>query len=84
MPTAFVLINTETGLETDMLRRLRNIEGVDEAHVVYGAYDVMARVKAESLAMLNEIISLRIRKLDKVRSILSLVVLEKSNQTEAK
>jgi len=84
MPIAFVLINTETGLEADMLRRLRNIEGVDEAHVVYGVYDVMAKVKAESIAMLNEIISLRIRKLDKVRSILLLVVLEKSNQTEAK
>lgn len=84
MPIAFVLINTETGSEAVMLRRLRNIEGVDEAHVVYGVYDVMAKVEAESIAMLNEIISLRIRKLDKVRSTLSLVVLEKSNQTEAK
>lgn len=79
MPIAFVLINTETGLEANMLQTLRNVKGVNEAHVVYGTYDIVAKVEAESIEALKEMITLRIRKLDKIRSTLTLVVSKNSN-----
>jgi len=42
MPTAFVLINTEIGSESDVLKELKGVEGVDEASAVYGVYDIVA------------------------------------------
>jgi len=76
MVTAFMLITTETGSEADVLKDLKKVEGVDEAFAVYGAYDVIARVKADSMDKLKEIVTLHIRKVDRVRSTLTLIVSE--------
>ena len=76
MPTAFVLINTEIGSETDVLKELKKVEGVDEASAVYGVYDIVARVKADTMDRLKEIVTWRIRRLDKVRSTLTMIVVE--------
>ena len=76
MPTAFVLINTETGSIADVLKALRKIEGVDEAFAVYGVYDIIARVRAKSMDELKEIVTLRLRRLDKVTSTLTMTVVE--------
>lgn len=76
MPTAFVLINTEIGSETDVLKDLRHVEGVEEASAVYGVYDIVARVKAQTMDKLKEIVTWRIRRLDKVRSTLTMIVVE--------
>ncbi|RLI42212.1 Lrp/AsnC family transcriptional regulator [Candidatus Bathyarchaeota archaeon] len=76
MPTAFVLINTEIGSEADVLKDLKKVEGVEEAFAVYGVYDIIARVKAETMDELKEIVTWRIRRLDKVRSTLTMIVVE--------
>jgi len=63
MPTAFVLINTEIGSSiADVLKDLKKVEGVDEVFAVYGVYDIIARVRAESMDKLKEIVTLRIRR----------------------
>jgi len=76
MPTAYVLINTETGSIADVLKDLKKVEGVDEAFAVYGVYDIIARVRAKSMDKLEEIVTLRIRRLDKVASTLMMTVAE--------
>jgi len=76
MPTAFVLINTEIGSESDVLKELKTVEGVEEASAVYGVYDIVARVKSETMDRLKEILTWRIRRLDKVRSTLTMIVVE--------
>jgi DNA-binding Lrp family transcriptional regulator len=76
MPTAFVLINTEIGSESDVLKELKKVEGVEEASAVYGVYDIVARVKADTMDRLKEIVTWRIRRLDKVRSTLTMIVVE--------
>jgi DNA-binding Lrp family transcriptional regulator len=76
MPTAFVLINTEIGSESDVLKELKKVEGVEEASAVYGVYDIVARVKGEAMDKLKEIVTWRIRRLDKVRSTLTMIVVE--------
>jgi DNA-binding Lrp family transcriptional regulator len=78
MPKAFVLINTEIGSEADVLKDLRKIEGVEEAFSVYGVYDIIAKVSAESMDKLKEIVTWRIRRLDKVRSTLTMIIVEES------
>ena len=76
MPTAFVLINTEIGSESDVLKDLKKVEGVENASAVYGVYDIVAMVKAETMDKLKEIVTWRIRRLDKVRSTLTMIVVE--------
>jgi DNA-binding Lrp family transcriptional regulator len=78
MPTAFVLINTEIGSEAEVLKDLKKVEGVHEAFAVYGVYDIIASVKADTMDKLKEIVTWRVRRLDKVRSTLTMIVVEET------
>jgi len=78
---AFVLINAEIGAEEEVVKELMKVEGVEEAYIVYGVYDVIAKVKAENLEKLKETITWRIRRLDKVRSTLTMIVVEGRKRT---
>jgi DNA-binding Lrp family transcriptional regulator len=78
MPTAFVLVNSEIGSEADVLKDVKKVEGVEEAFAVYGVYDIIARVKADTMDKLKEIVTWRIRRLDKVRSTLTMIVVEET------
>ncbi len=79
MPSAFVLINTEIGAENEVLNALKGIEGIEEAYAVYGVYDIVARVRAETMDKLKEIVTWNIRRLDKVRSTLTMIVIEEQS-----
>ncbi len=76
MATAIVLINTDIGAEEEVLGELDRIEGVTEAYVVYGVYDIVVKVQAPSMDKLKEIVTTRIRRLPKVRSTLTMIVVE--------
>ena len=76
MPLAFVLINAEIGSENDVLGELKKIDNVKEAYVVYGVYDIIAKVEADTMDKLKSMVTWRIRRLDKVRSTLTMIVVE--------
>ncbi len=76
MAEAIVLINTDIGTEEEVLQTLANINGVTEAYIVYGVYDIVAKVKADTTEALKEIISSKIRKIPKVRSTLTMIIVE--------
>jgi len=76
MPKAYVLINTELGSEDAVAKALKKIEGVDEAYVAYGVYDIIAKIQAESMDKLKALVTHRIRRVDKVRSTLTMLKVE--------
>jgi DNA-binding Lrp family transcriptional regulator len=76
MPTAFVLINTEIGSELDVLKDLKKVEGVKECFPVYGVYDIVAKIEADTMDKLKDTVTWRVRRLDKVRSTLTMIVVE--------
>ncbi len=76
MPQAIVLINTDLGAEEEVLQQIVNIEGVREAYMVYGLYDIIVKIEAETQEKLKDIITSRIRKLPKVRSTLTMIIVE--------
>ena len=78
MPIAFVLINTEIGSESEVLGSLKKIDAVQEAYMVYGVYDVVAKVRADTMDKLKEIVTWHVRRLDKVRSTLTMIVIEET------
>ncbi len=76
MPMAFVLINADLGAEEELLKSLRNLEFVKDVYVVYGVYDIIARVEADTMENVKETITWKIRRLDRVRSTLTMIVVE--------
>jgi len=64
------------GSESEVLGALKKIDGVAESYMVYGVYDVVAKVGADTMDKLKEIVTWRLRRLDKVRSTLTLMVVE--------
>jgi len=71
---AFVLINVETGTETQVIRELRKIPGLTEVDFVYGVYDVLVKVEAATQQEVKEIITTRIRRMKDVRTTLTMMV----------
>ena len=76
MPKAFVLINVESGSEEEVLEEIKKIEGVEEAYFSYGVYDIITKVKADSMEKLKETVTRKIRTISKVRSTLTLIMME--------
>lgn len=76
MPRAYVLINVESGSEDDVLKELKATEGVEEAYFSYGVYDLITKIKADTMDNLKDMVTRRIRALRKVRSTLTLIMME--------
>ena len=76
--TAYVLINCDLGSETDVIDNLKHIPSVKEVHGTFGAYDIIAKVENEK-DKLRDVITWNIRKIDKVRSTLTLMGIEGQN-----
>jgi DNA-binding Lrp family transcriptional regulator len=76
MPQAYVLINVESGSEEEVVNQLKRIEGVEEAYFSYGVYDIITKVKAESMEKLKDMVTRKIRTLNRVRSTLTLIMME--------
>jgi DNA-binding Lrp family transcriptional regulator len=76
MPRAYVLINVESGSEDEVLQELKTVEGVEESYFSYGVYDLITKIKAETMDKLKEMVTQQIRTLTKVRSTLTLIMME--------
>ena len=74
MATAYILINVEIGAEGEVLKSLKPVSEIKEAHLVYGVYDIIARVETETMQELKDAVSWKIRRSDKVRSTLTMIV----------
>jgi DNA-binding Lrp family transcriptional regulator len=76
MPTAYVLLNTEIGAEAQVLKALKKIEGVKDAHNLWGVYDIIAHIEANSVDKLKFIINNRIEKIGKINAKLTMISTE--------
>lgn len=76
MSKAFVFINVEAGSEREVLERLRGVPEVKRSYLVYGVYDIVTKVETDSMDHLKEVITWKVRKLDKIRSTTTTVVME--------
>lgn len=74
MPTAFVCITTEPASMVEVLEPLRAIEGVVEVEMIYGIYDIVAKVETDSIERLKKIITQNIRKIKNVTTTTTIIV----------
>ena len=76
MAEAYVLVNCDLGTEEEIISGLKQIEQVKEVHGTFGAYDIIVKVQTEPADNLREAITSKIRKMNKIRSTLTLTVVE--------
>jgi len=76
MPKSYVLINCFIGAEESVMSKLKEIDLVKEVHGVFGAYDIVVLVEADTVESLRDTISWKIRKIDKIRSTLTMMVIK--------
>jgi len=76
MATAYVLINCELGSEEEIIKQLKELDGVTEVHGTFGAYDILAKIESPTVDVLRETITWKIRKIDQIRSTLTLMGIE--------
>jgi len=77
MEIAYVLINCDLGFEAEIIDEIKQLEEVKEVHGVFGAYDILIKLESDNKEHLREVITWKIRKLNRVRSTLTLIVPEK-------
>jgi DNA-binding Lrp family transcriptional regulator len=76
MPTAYVLLNTEIGAEAEVLEELKKVEGVEEAHNLWGVYDIIASVRADTTEKLKYIVNKKIAGIGRVNAKLTMIITE--------
>jgi len=81
MPIAYILINTEIGAEKEVRGALKKVEGVEEVHNLWGVYDLIANLQAESIDELKYIITQQIEKIGKIHSKLTMIIAEKPQKS---
>lgn len=71
-----MLMNAELGSEDSIVNELNKLEGVREVYQVYGVYDIVAQVEADTMEKVKETITWKLRKLNGVKSTLTMIVME--------
>ena len=76
MPVAFVLINAELDSEKYIIEQLNKLECVINVDSVYGVYDLVIKIEANTMEEVKNIISYNVRRINHVRSTLTMIVIE--------
>mgnify|MGYP001333934904 CR=1 FL=1 len=76
VPLAFVLVNVEAGTDKEVLANLKKVPEVKSAYMVYGVYDIVVMIESDTLERLREMVTKKVRQLDKVRSTMTMIVME--------
>ncbi|KAG2471737.1 MAG: AsnC family transcriptional regulator [Nitrosopumilales archaeon] len=81
MPTAYVLLNSDLGSDETIIKKVKEILGSEESvkyevQGVYGVYDIILKVTSDNSDKLRSVITNKIRKIDKVQSTLTMMVIE--------
>lgn len=74
MHSGFILLNCDLGAEEYVLEELKHMSSVKDAHLTFGAYDIVAEVDSKDQATFEKAVA-GIRKLSRVESTMTLSVI---------
>ena len=85
MPTTYILINSDLGSDMEIIQKIKEILNKEnsvkyEVQGVYGVYDIIIKITSDSMELLRNIITNKIRKIDKVYSTLTMMVIEEQEK----
>lgn len=70
---AYILLNTELEKESEVVKELKGIMEIKNIFIVYGIYDIIVEVEAETMDKVKEIVFNKIRRLNIVKSTITLI-----------
>ena len=76
MVTAYVLISCDLGFDAEIIHEIKQLEDVKEVRGVFGAYDILVKLESANAEILKDTIVWKIRKLNRVKSTLTLLTIE--------
>jgi len=76
MVTAYVLISCDLGFDAEIIHEIKQLEDVKEVRGVFGAYDILVKLESANAEILRDTIIWKIRKLNRVRSTLTLMAIK--------
>ena len=81
MPTAYVLLNSDLGSDETIISKVKEILDNEqnikyEVQGVYGVYDIVLKITSDNTDLLRSVITNKIRKIEKVQSTLTMMVIE--------
>ena len=76
MKTAYVLVTCDLGFDAEIIDEIKQLEDVKEVLGIFGAYDILVKVESANVENLKDAITWKIRKLNRVRSSLTLMAIE--------
>jgi len=80
VPTAYVLLNSDLGSDVTIIAEIKEVlidENIEfEVRGVYGVYDIVLKLSSNNAEKLRAIITNKIRKISKVQSTLTMMVIE--------
>ena len=74
MEKAYILISCEIGNENELLSQLQKIDEISNVMITYGDYDIVAEAETATAESMDDLITSKIRKFDKIRSTITLRV----------
>jgi len=83
--TAYVLLNSDLGSDETIISKVKEILDNEkdikyEVQGVYGVYDIVLKVTSDNSENLRSVITHKIRKIDKVQSTLTMMVIEEQEK----
>ena len=85
MPTAYVLLNSDLGSDESIIMEVKKVLSTEDAKYeiqgVYGVYDIVLKISSENAEKLRAIITNKIRKISKVQSTLTMMVIEEQENS---
>ena len=72
MEIAYILIQCDLGAEEQIIKEVMRIPEVKEVRGTYGIYDVFCKIQADTKESLDNVITSKIRKIQKIRSTITL------------
>jgi len=80
VPTAYVLLNSDLGSDESIINEVKQILAKEdvkyEVQGVYGVYDIVLKLSSNDAEKLRAIITNKVRKISKVQSTLTMMVIE--------
>ena len=86
MQISYVLLNSDLGSDETIISKVKEIldneENIKyEIQGVYGVYDIVLKISSENTENLRSVITNKIRKIDKVQSTLTMMVIEEQEKS---
>jgi len=86
VPIAYVLLNSDLGSDEKIISKVKEIldneSSIDyEVQGVYGVYDIVLKISSDSADNLRSVITNKIRRIDKVQSTLTMMVIEEQEKS---